>query len=46
MLIITKSFPKAFDFCEILKMHEKIFENPQFFVAVLYCTVPREDAHR
>ena len=35
-----KLYPKAFDFCEILKMCEKVFEIQQtFFVIVLYCTV-------
>ena len=30
--------PKDFDFCEILKMREKIFENSRkFFVIILYC---------
>ena len=26
-----KFYPKAFDFCEILKMREKAFENPKTF---------------
>ena len=30
-------FPKAFDFCEILKMHEKIFENARIFFLLFYC---------
>ena len=34
-----KLYPKAFDFYEILKMREQIFENSQtFFVIVLGCT--------
>ena len=37
-----KLYPKAFNLHELLKTHEKIFENPRtFFLFVLYCTKRR-----
>ena len=40
-----KLYLKKLDFCEILKVREKIFENSRTFLFLLYI-VQREDAHR
>ena len=36
-------YPKVFDFCEILKIREKLFENPGFCLLLFYI-LQREDA--
>ena len=42
---LQKAVSKSFEFLKILKVREKIFENPRaFFVIVLYYT--KKDAHR